>query len=48
MVVEASFLSIISMSSSQELYKILNIVSPLHRKKLMMAIDELRASYLNP
>merc|ERR1712113_1019145 len=32
----------------QELYKVLNIVSPLHRKKLMMAIADLRANYLNP
>jgi hypothetical protein len=32
----------------QDLYKVLNVVSPLHRKKLMLAISELRKSYLNP
>merc|ERR1712060_379414 len=32
----------------QDMYKVLNIVSPLHRKKLMMSINELRSSYLNP
>merc|ERR1719183_2640521 len=31
--------------NEQDLYSILNVVSPLHRKKLMMAIGELRASY---
>ena len=32
----------------QDMYKVLNITSPLHRKKLMMAINDLRSSYLNP
>ena len=32
----------------QEMYATLNIVSPLRRKKLAMAIAELRASYVNP
>jgi len=32
----------------QDLYKVLNVTSPLHRKKIMMAIADLRASYLNP
>eukprot|EP00310_Coccolithus_braarudii_P024426 CAMPEP_0183343454 /NCGR_PEP_ID=MMETSP0164_2-20130417/9369_1 /TAXON_ID=221442 /ORGANISM="Coccolithus pelagicus ssp braarudi, Strain PLY182g" /LENGTH=191 /DNA_ID=CAMNT_0025514283 /DNA_START=26 /DNA_END=601 /DNA_ORIENTATION=- len=32
----------------QDMYKVLNITSPLHRKKIMMAIAELRAGYLNP
>merc|ERR1712087_23751 len=32
----------------QDMYKVLNITSPLHRKKLMMAIAELRSGYLNP
>lgn len=32
----------------QDMYKVLNITSPLHRKKLMMAIAELRSGYLSP
>ncbi len=34
--------------NEQEMYATLNIVSPLRRKKLAMAIAELRASYVNP
>lgn len=31
-----------------EMYGTLGIVSPLRRKKLMMAISELRTAYMNP
>uniref|UniRef100_A0A7S2NIP7 SAM domain-containing protein n=1 Tax=Haptolina brevifila TaxID=156173 RepID=A0A7S2NIP7_9EUKA len=34
--------------SDQDLYASLNIVSPLHRKKLLMEIASLRKAYLNP
>jgi|LauGreDrversion4_1035100.scaffolds.fasta_scaffold30384_2 hypothetical protein len=34
--------------SEQDLYQTLNIVSPLHRKKLLMEIATLRKAYLNP
>ena len=34
--------------NEQDLYSILNVVSPLHRKKIMMEIAELRSFYLNP
>lgn len=33
-------------ASSQDLYSVCNVVSPLHRKKIMMAINNLRADYL--
>jgi len=32
----------------QELYQVLNIVSPLHRKKIMMGVAELRSAYMSP
>ena len=34
--------------SEQDLYQTLNVVSPLHRKKLMMEIASLRKAYLSP
>jgi hypothetical protein len=34
--------------TEQDLYSVLNVVSPLHRKKLAMAIGELRHKYVNP
>jgi len=34
--------------SDQDLYSTLNVVSPLHRKKLLMEIASLRKAYLNP
>eukprot|EP00962_Isochrysis_galbana_P032294 scaffold10583_cov118-Isochrysis_galbana.AAC.2 len=34
--------------TEQEMYGTLGIVSPLRRKKLMMAISELRSAYMNP
>lgn len=34
--------------SDQDLYSTLNVVSPLHRKKLLMEIAGLRKAYLNP
>ncbi len=34
--------------TESDMYSVLNIVSPLHRKKLAMAIAELRKGYLNP
>ena len=32
----------------QELYQVLNIVSPLHRKKILLGIADLRSSYMSP
>jgi len=34
--------------SDQDLYSSLNVVSPLHRKKMLMEIAALRKAYLNP
>ena len=34
--------------SEQDLYQTLNIVSPLHRKKILMEVATLRKAYLNP
>jgi len=34
--------------SEQDLYQTLNVVSPLHRKKILMEIATLRKAYLNP
>jgi len=34
--------------SDQDLYTSLNVVSPLHRKKLLMEVAGLRKAYLNP
>ena len=32
--------------TEQDMYSVLGVVSPLHRKKLMMAIADLRKSYV--
>ena len=34
--------------TEQDLYSVLNVVSPLHRKKITMAIAELRHRHVNP
>jgi len=34
--------------SEQDLYQSLNVVSPLHRKKILMEVATLRKAYLNP
>lgn len=34
--------------SEQDLYQTLNVVSPLHRKKILMEVAALRKAYLNP
>ena len=34
--------------TEQDMYSVLNIVSPLHRKKLAMGIADLRAAYASP
>ena len=34
--------------TEQDMYATLNIVSPLHRKKLALAIGDLRKAALNP
>ena len=33
---------------TQDLYQTLNVVSPLHRKKILMEVAALRKAYLNP